>query len=161
MKRTILIATLLALLAACASQPPSTTASVAETIARDPNLSTLDALVVKAGLTDTLKAAGPYTVFAPTNAAFKTVPAKTMDALAQDPEMLKAVLAYHVVPGKVLAAEVKNSKAKTTEGASLSLVRAGDFVTVDEAMVETADIMASNGVVHSVDRVLMPPKKKK
>lgn len=160
MKRTILIAPLLALLAACASQPTSTSASVAETIARDPNLSTLNGLVVKAGLTDTLKAAGPYTVFAPTNAAFKAVPAKTMDALARDPAMLKAVLAYHVVPGKVMAGQVKNSKAKTTEGGSLSLAKAGDFVTVDDAMVETADVVASNGVVHSVDRVLMPPKKK-
>lgn len=159
--RIFVAAPLLALLAACANHPLSGPATVADAIASNPDLSTLNGLVVKAGLSDTLKAAGPYTVFAPTNEAFKSVPAKTMDALAKDPAMLKSVLTYHVVPGKMTAAQVKNGEAKTAQGAAVALSRAGDFVTVEEAMVQKADIMASNGVIHSVDRVLMPPKPKK
>ena len=160
MNRRILIAApLLALLAACATHPVSAPVSVAETIAHDPNLSTLNGLVAKSGLAETLKAAGPYTLFAPTNDAFKAVPAKTMDELAHDPAKLKAVLSYHVVPGKMMAADVRNGNAKTAEGANVALSRAGEFVTVEDAMVQRSDIVATNGVVHTVDRVLMPPKR--
>ncbi|MES2632856.1 MAG: fasciclin domain-containing protein [Pseudomonadota bacterium] len=147
----------LVLVAACATQPNTAPVNVADTIARDPNLSTLNGLVAKAGLSDTLKAAGPYTVFAPTNDAFKSVPAKTMDELAANPARLKAVLSYHVLPIKVTAAQVKPGNAKTAQGANVALSRAGEFVTVEDAMVQKADIMATNGVVHTVDRVLMPP----
>ena len=147
------------LLAACASQPGSSPASVADTIARDPQLSTLNGLVQQAGLADTLKAAGPVTLFAPTNDAFKAVPAKILDDLGRNPEQLKAVLAYHVVPARVMSADVKNGKARSANGADLNLSRAGTFVTVEEGMVETADISATNGVVHTLDRVLMPPKR--
>ena len=157
--RILIAAPLLALLAACATQPVSTPVSVAETIAHDPNLSTLSGLVAKSGLAETLKAAGPYTVFAPTNEAFKAVPAKTMDELAHDPAKLKAVLNYHVVPGKMMAADVKNGNAKTAEGANVALSKAGEFVTVEDAMVQQPDIVATNGVVHTVDRVLMPPRR--
>jgi uncharacterized surface protein with fasciclin (FAS1) repeats len=150
-------AMLAAALAGCATM--SAPVSVADTIAQDPSLSTLSGLVAKAGLTETLKGSGPFTVFAPTNEAFKQVPAKTMDELGRDPAMLKAVLAYHVVPGKVVAADVKNGNAKTVNGANVALSKAGDFVTVEDAMVQHADMMATNGVVHTVDRVLMPPKK--
>lgn len=143
------------LLGACATQPSPV--SVADTIARAPELTTLNGLVVKAGLSDTLKAAGPYTVFAPTNDAFKAVPAKTLDELGKDPARLKDVLTYHVLPGKVMAGEVKTGNAKTAQGANLALARAGEFVTVEDAMVQKADITATNGVVHTVDRVLMPP----
>jgi uncharacterized surface protein with fasciclin (FAS1) repeats len=160
MNRRILIAApLLVLLAACATQPTSTPVSVAETIARDPNLSTLSGLVARSGLADTLKAAGPYTVFAPSNDAFKAVPAKTMDELAHDPARLKAVLSYHVVPGKMMAADVKNGNAKTAEGGNVALAKAGEFVTVEDAMVQRSDLVATNGVVHTVDRVLMPPRR--
>jgi uncharacterized surface protein with fasciclin (FAS1) repeats len=158
-RRILLAAPLLALLAACATQPMSAPVSVAETIAHDPNLSTLNGLVAKAGLADTLKAAGPYTVFAPTNDAFNAVPAKTMDELAHDPAKLKAVLSYHVVAGKMMAADVKTGHAKTTTGANLSLGKAGEFVTVEDAMIQQPDIVATNGVVHTVDRVLMPPRR--
>jgi uncharacterized surface protein with fasciclin (FAS1) repeats len=157
-RRLFSLIPLLAVLAACASQPASTPVSVADTIARDPQLSTLNGLVQQAGLVETLKGTGPYTVFAPTNDAFKAVSAKTMDQLSHDPAMLKAVLNFHVLPAKLMTADVKNSKAKTTEGASVELSRAGEFVTVEDAMVQTADISATNGVVHTVDRVLMPPK---
>jgi uncharacterized surface protein with fasciclin (FAS1) repeats len=156
-RRFLVLAAAVAALAGCATS--STPVSVTDTIAAQSELSTLNGLVSKAGLSDTLKAGGPYTVFAPTNAAFAKVPAKTMDALAHDPAKLKAVLAYHVVPGKVMAADVKNGNAKTVNGANVALSKAGEFVTVEEAMVQTADISATNGVVHIVDAVLIPPTK--
>jgi uncharacterized surface protein with fasciclin (FAS1) repeats len=145
------------LAAGCATQQAPV--SVADTIARDPELSTLNGLVQKAGLADMLKAGGPYTVFAPTNAAFKAVPAKTLDDLSKNPAMLKDVLSYHVVPAKVTSAEVKPGNAKTAQGGNVALSKAGTFVTVEDAMVQTADIAATNGVVHTVDRVLMPPRR--
>ena len=156
--RRILIAiAVVATISGCAT--PSNPVSVADTIAAKPELSTLSSLVIKAGLTDTLKGSGPFTVFAPTNAAFAKVPAKTMDDLAKDPAKLKAVLTYHVVPGKVMAADVKNSNTKTVNGANVALSKAGDFVTVEDGMVQTADLTATNGVVHIIDSVLVPPAK--
>ena len=131
--------------------------SVAETIAANPKLSTLNGLIAKAGLVDTLKGAVPFTVFAPNNDAFTKVPAKTMAALAADPALLKSVLSYHVVPGKTMAADVKNGNAKTVQGANLALSKAGSFVTVEDAVVQMADITASNSVVHVIDAVLIPP----
>jgi uncharacterized surface protein with fasciclin (FAS1) repeats len=157
-KRTWLFAAIAATLAAasgCATTPPPT--SVADTIARTPQLSTLAKLVSDAGLADTLRGPGPFTVFAPTDEAFKSVPAATLTALGNDKERLKAVLMYHVVPAKVLAADVKNGPAKTAQGANVALARAGTFITVDDAVVTSADIAATNGVVQVVDRVLMPP----
>ena len=158
-RRLLALVPFVALLAACAGQPVSTPVSVADAVARDPQLSTLDGLVRSAGLTDTLKAAGPYTLFAPTNEAFKAAPAKTMDDLAHNPAKLKDVLSYHILPGKLMAADVGNSNAKTAQGASVALSKAGNFVTIEDAMVQTPDIVATNGVVHTVDRVLMPPAK--
>lgn len=153
----LFVAALVVTLSGCATQ--SNPVSVANTIATKPELSTLSSLVVKAGLTDTLNGTGPFTVFAPTNAAFAKVPAKTMEDLGKDPAKLKAVLTYHVVPGKVMAADVKNGNAKTVNGASLALSKSGDFVTVEDGMVQTADLSASNGVVHIVDSVLIPPSR--
>ena len=148
-------ALILAALGGCATS--SSPVSVADTIAANPNLSTLSSLVTKTGLTDTLKSTGPFTVFAPSNDAFAKVPAKTMEELGKDPAKLKAVLTYHVVPGKVMAADVKNGNSKTVNGANIALSKAGEFVTVEDAMVQTADISATNGVVHVVDSVLIPP----
>ena len=156
-RRTLIAAGLALAITGCATTPAPV--SVADTIATNPSLSTLNGLVAKAGLTDMLKGAGPYTVFAPTNDAFKAVPAKILDDLGRNPEQLKAVLAYHVVPARVMSADVKNGKARSANGADLNLSRAGTFVTVEEGMVETADISATNGVVHTLDRVLMPPKR--
>lgn len=149
---------LTAALAGCATSSGPVT--VAETIAATPSLSTLNELVGKAGLTDTLKSAGPFTVFAPTNEAFKAVSSKTMAELAADPAKLKAVLTYHVLPAKVAAAEIKSGKAKTVNGADVNIAKAGAFVTVEESLVEKADLLASNGVVHVVDRVMLPPVKR-
>jgi uncharacterized surface protein with fasciclin (FAS1) repeats len=146
-----------ATLVACASTPAPTT--IADTAARTPQLSTLSKLINDAGLTDTLRGAGPFTVFAPSDEAFKAVPADVLAKLAADKEQLRAVLTFHVVPGKVPAAEVKNGNAKTVQGMNVALAKAGGFVTVEDAVVQTADVAASNGVVHIIDRVLMPPKR--
>jgi uncharacterized surface protein with fasciclin (FAS1) repeats len=146
-----------AMLAACATAPSPVT--VAQTAAARPELSTLNKLVQEAGLADTLAASGPYTVFAPSDAAFKAMPAKTREQLASDKALLKSVLSYHVVPAKLAAADVKNGPAKTLQGGELALSKAGSFVTVEDAGVTPADLAASNGVVHVIDRVLMPPKK--
>jgi uncharacterized surface protein with fasciclin (FAS1) repeats len=149
---------LVALSTGCATV--SAPVSVTDTIANTPSLSTLSGLITSAGLGDTLKGTGPFTVFAPSNEAFKTVPAKTMEDLAKHPEKLKDVLTYHVINGKAMAADVKNSKATSLNGAHLELSKAGEFVTVESAFVTTADIVASNGVVHIIDTVLIPPAKK-
>jgi uncharacterized surface protein with fasciclin (FAS1) repeats len=152
-------------MSACASKPPMATTAqsgsgVAAMIAAKPELSTLSGLIAKADLTNTLNGAGSFTVFAPSNEAFKAVPQKTMDELAANPAMLKEVLTFHVLPVKAMAADVKNSNAKTVNGADIALSKAGDFVTVENAVVQMADITASNGVVHVIDSVLLPPKKK-
>ncbi|MDH4374819.1 MAG: fasciclin domain-containing protein [Ramlibacter sp.] len=154
---SVAVATALSALATvCAAQ--TSAVSVADALARDPQLSTLNSLVTKAGLTDTLKGAGPFTVFAPTNDAFKAVPQKTLDEVAANPALLKSVLTYHVLAAKVSAADVKNGNVKTVQGANVAVSKAGEFVTVEDAMVQKADIAATNGVIHTVDRVLMPPK---
>ena len=158
-RRTLVAAALLSVLAGCATV--SAPVSVAETIANTPELSTLSGLVASAGLTETLNGTGPFTVFAPSNEAFKAVPAKTLDALAKDPAALKNVLTFHVVAAKAMAADVKNGKVKSMNGAELDLAKAGEFVTIGEgAIVTKADMMASNGVVHIIDTVMIPPAKK-
>lgn len=155
-RRMLMAAAVVATLSGCATQ--LSPMSVADTIAAKPELSTLSSLVVKAGLTDTLKGTGPFTVFAPSNEAFAKVPAKTIDDLGKDPAKLKAFLTYHVVPTKVMAADVKNnSNVKTVNGANVGVSKAGEFVTVEDGMVQTADLAATNGVVHIIDSVLIPP----
>ena len=155
-KRPFLFAvTAIALLGGCASAPSPV--SVADTIAGKPQLSTLAGLLTKAGLDDTLRSTGPFTVFAPSNDAFAKVPAATLQALAADPAKLKAALTFHVLPAKVMAADVKNSAVKTVNGANLAVSKAGEFVTVEDALVQAPDIAASNGVVHIIDSVLLPP----
>jgi len=159
-KRTWLLAgaaVALAALAGCATAPSPV--SVTDTVARTPQLSTLAKLINDAGLAETLRGTGPYTLFAPTDDAFKAVPAKTLADLAANKELLAATLTFHVLPGKVTAADVKNGAAKTVNGASVALAKSGTFVTVEDAVVQQADLPATNGVVHVIDRVLIPPKK--
>ncbi|KQW50751.1 MULTISPECIES: fasciclin domain-containing protein [unclassified Roseateles] len=146
-----------ALLAACATTPAP--APLADTLAREPQLSTFNRLVAQAGLAEDLRAAGPVTVFAPSDEAFKAVPAKTMEALAADRAQLKAVLSHHIIDGRMAAADVKQGSAKSRQGSTVALARAGSFITIEDAVVQQADITATNGVAHVVDRVLMPPKK--
>jgi uncharacterized surface protein with fasciclin (FAS1) repeats len=139
----------------------STPVSVAATAAQTAELSTFNKLVQQAGLSATLEAAGPVTVFAPTDEAFKAVPAATLDKLSKDPELLKSVLTYHVVPGAIKSASIRENTTLTTlNGAQMTVSKAGDYVTVDNGLVTKADVVASNGVVHLIDRVLMPAVKK-
>jgi hypothetical protein len=156
-RRLTLALTSIALVSACASlQKP---VSVAETIAKTPELSTLSGLVKTSGLTETLQGPGPFTIFAPSDAAFKALKAGTLEDLGKHPEKLKDLLTYHAVPGAVAAKDVKNSTVKAVNGEPLALSKAGDFVTVENAMVVKADVMASNGVIHIIDTVMTPPKK--
>lgn len=148
---------MVSLLGGCATAPAPTT--ITDTIARTPELSTLNKLVGDAGLAETLRADGPFTLFAPSDDAFKGVPAKTLAELGTDKDMLKSVLGYHVLPGKIGAADVKNGNLKSVQGANLALAKSGSFVTVEDAVVTQADLAASNGVIHIVDKLLMPPKR--
>jgi len=105
----------------------------------------------------TLKGPGPFTVFAPTDEAFAKVPKATLEALAADKAKLTAVLTYHVVPGKVMAADVVKLKdAKTVQGQSVKISLMGSTVMVDNAHVTKTDIVASNGVIHVIDSVILP-----
>jgi transforming growth factor-beta-induced protein len=120
---------------------------------------TLASLLTKAGLVDTLATGGPFTVFAPTDAAFAKVPKATLAALAKHPAQLKSVLLYHVVSGSVTASDVvKLSSAKTLQGSSVLIKVNKGGVFVNQAKVTTPDVMASNGVIHVINKVLIPPK---
>ncbi len=123
------------------------------------NFTTLVKAVQAAGLVDTLKSAGPFTVFAPNDEAFAKLPPGALEKLLADPAQLKKVLLYHVLKGTVMAASVHTMKAPTAEGASLRIVAKKGKVTVDKATVVKTDIVCSNGVIHVIDSVLMPPKK--
>jgi uncharacterized surface protein with fasciclin (FAS1) repeats len=119
------------------------------------NFKTLATALQAAGLIDTLKGSGPFTVFAPTDDAFAKIPKADLDALLKDKAKLTAVLTYHVVPGKVMAKDVKAGKVKTVQGSELTIGTASG-VTVDNAKVTKTDIVASNGVIHVIDSVVMP-----
>jgi uncharacterized surface protein with fasciclin (FAS1) repeats len=112
--------------------------------------------VQEAGLVDTLKGKGPFTVFAPTDEAFAKLPAGTLESLLADKQKLAAVLTYHVVPGKVMASQVKPGQVKTVQGQSLTVSANRGTVMVDNAKVVKADIVASNGVIHVIDTVVVP-----
>ena len=116
---------------------------------------TLAVALEKAGLIETLKGKGPFTVFAPTDAAFAKVPKKDLDALLADKSKLAAVLTYHVVPGSVMAKDVKAGKVKTVQGSELTVSTTGG-VKVDGANVVKTDIVADNGVIHVIDSVVLP-----
>lgn len=128
---------------------------IVDTAVKAGNFKTLVTAVQAAGLVDTLKGPGPFTVFAPTDAAFAKVPKAQLDALLADKAKLTKVLTYHVVPGAVMAKDVKPGMVKTVEGSELTLATSGG-VTVDGAKVVAADVKASNGVIHAIDAVLMP-----
>ena len=119
------------------------------------NFKTLVTALQAAGLVDTLKGKGPFTVFAPTDEAFAKIPKADLDALLKNKAKLTSVLTYHVVPGKILSKDIKPGKVKTVQGSELTIATAGG-VTVDAAKVTAADIEADNGVIHVIDSVLMP-----
>ena len=116
---------------------------------------TLATALQAAGLVETLKGKGPFTVFAPTDAAFAKIPKADLDALLKDKAKLTAVLTYHVVPGQVMAKDVKAGKVKTVQGSELTISTVGG-VMVDSAKVTKTDIVADNGVIHVIDSVVMP-----
>jgi uncharacterized surface protein with fasciclin (FAS1) repeats len=157
--KTALAAALLAFAVtapARAGADESSLPDVVDTAVAAGNFKTLATALQAADLVKTLKGEGPFTVFAPTDEAFAKLPAGTLDALLKDKQRLAAVLTYHVVPGRVMAADVvKMTAAKTVQGGSLA-IRADKGVTVDGAKVVKTDIQAGNGVIHVIDAVLMP-----
>ncbi len=150
---------LVSLFAAAALLASSASAkNVVEIAIGSPDHTTLVAAVKAAGLVETLSGEGPFTVFAPTNAAFAKLPAGTVESLLK-PEnkgKLVAVLTYHVVPAKVMAADVKTGEAPTVNGKKLALKADAMGVTVNGAKVIAADLVGSNGVIHVVDTVILP-----
>jgi len=139
-----------------ALQAAEPTKDIVDTAVAAGNFTTLAAALQAAGLVETLKGPGPFTVFAPTDQAFAKLPAGTVEALLKDKAKLTAILTYHVVPGRVMAAEVVTlTQAKTVEGQSLKISTKGG-VKVDAANVIATDIVASNGVIHVIDTVIQP-----
>jgi uncharacterized surface protein with fasciclin (FAS1) repeats len=131
---------------------------IVETAIAAGQFKTLVKAVQAAGLVETLQGKGPFTVFAPTDEAFAAIPAEKLKALLADKKALAAVLTYHVVPGRVTAREVvKLDSAKTVQGQPLKIDAQGGKVRVNESNVVKADIMTSNGVIHVIDAVLLPP----
>lgn len=149
MKKFIALATLA--LAAAGAQAKD----IVDTAVAAGNFKTLATALQAAGLVDTLKGPGPFTVFAPTDAAFAKIPKADLDALLKDKAKLTAVLTYHVVPGKVMAKDVKAGMVKTVQGSELTVSTSGG-VMVDNAKVTATDIAADNGVIHVIDSVVMP-----
>jgi uncharacterized surface protein with fasciclin (FAS1) repeats len=117
----------------------------------------LAGLVVDAGLVDTLRGAGPFTVFAPTDAAFAKLPVDALHAVQDDPKLLTTVLTYHVVPGALKLADLKPGKLTTVSGLDLEVTRDGDKVFINGNEIAAGDVAASNGIVHVMGDVLLPP----
>ena len=133
--------------------------SIVETAVAAGSFKTLVKALQAADLVEVLEGPGPFTVFAPTDEAFAAVPKETLDALLQDKKQLAGVLTYHVVPGKVMAADVvKVDSAKTVQGQNVTVKVAKDSVKVNNANVVKTDIVCSNGVIHVIDAVLLPTK---
>ena len=136
-------------------------ADIVDTAIKAGKFNTLVAAVKAAGLVNTLKGDGPFTVFAPTDAAFSKLPKGTLESLLK-PEnkgKLANILTYHVVPGKVASKAVSTSKVKMVNGQNANLKVANGKVTINSANVVAVDVMASNGVIHVIDSVILPPKK--
>ena len=146
-------AALIAASSAAVAAPP---ADIIDTARSAGSFNTLLAAIDAAGLTETLKGKGPFTVFAPTDEAFAKLPAGTVDALLKDKEKLTKILTYHVVPGQVMAKDVKPGKVTTVEGAKLSITKGSNGVKVDKANVVATDVVATNGVIHVIDSVVIP-----
>jgi uncharacterized surface protein with fasciclin (FAS1) repeats len=134
---------------------------IVDTAAGAPEFSTLVTAVKAAGLVDTLKGAGPFTVFAPTNDAFAKIPKKKLEALLKNKKALTAVLTYHVVPGKIMAADLKPTQmVKTVQGGEVKIVTS-PAPMINNAKITKTDIVCSNGVIHVIDTVILPGKASK
>ncbi len=150
------ISRLLAGTALAAVASVASAADIVDTAVSAGQFKTLVTALKAADLVDTLKGEGPFTVFAPTDEAFAKLPAASLDALLKDKEKLSAVLTYHVVSGKVMAADVKPGSVKTVQGQPLTVSTKSGSVMVNNAKVLKTDIDASNGVIHVIDAVLLP-----
>ncbi len=140
---------------------PAKADDIVDTAVAAGQFETLVAAVQAAGLVETLKGEGPFTVFAPTDEAFAALPEGTLESLLmpENKDQLTAILTYHVVPGKVMAADAAGNTVEldTVQGAAVTVDGTGEGVTVDGANVVTADIEATNGVIHVIDAVILPP----
>jgi uncharacterized surface protein with fasciclin (FAS1) repeats len=161
--RSLALAALLAVPGTAAAQEAqgyattAATGDIVETATAAGSFTTLAKALEAAGLVETLKGEGPFTVFAPTDEAFAKLPEGTLQALLQDKEKLTAVLTYHVVPGEVTSSQVARlTSARTVNGQELSIAASGGTVKVGSATVTQADVPASNGVIHDIDNVLLP-----
>jgi uncharacterized surface protein with fasciclin (FAS1) repeats len=155
MKGDLLVKKLIAIAALSAVAMAAQAKDIVDTAVSAGNFKTLAAALQAAGLVDTLKGPGPFTVFAPTDEAFAKIPKADLDALLKDKDKLAAVLTYHVVPGKMMAKDVKPGTVKTVEGSELTVTTRGG-VMVDQAKVTATDIVADNGVIHVIDSVVLP-----
>ena len=155
------IKTLLAVAASLFIVADSQAGDIVDVAASNKSFSTLVAAVKAAGLVETLKGEGPYTVFAPTNEAFAKLPKGTLESLLkpENKQKLVAILPYHVVPGKVMAKDVKSGKVKTASGSSFKMKVSKKGVWVDKAKVVATDVKADNGVIHVIDTVIHPKSK--
>jgi uncharacterized surface protein with fasciclin (FAS1) repeats len=155
LRRTFIAATAATTLATAAFAD-NHSMDIVDTAVEAGDFTTLVAAVEAAGLVETLKGDGPFTVFAPTDEAFAALPEGTVEGLLEDTEALTAILTYHVVPGKVMSGDLSDGMmAATVNGAEVT-IGVGDAVTVDGATVTAADIEASNGVIHVIDSVIIP-----
>ena len=155
----LIVSTLtLPLTQAQAVEKPATKADIVAVASSAGSFKTLVAAIKAAGLVETLQGKGPFTVFAPTDEAFAKLPAGTLEDLLkpENKAKLTAILTYHVVPGKVMAADVKTMQAKTVNGQELAIKVADGKVTVNNANVIKTDVAASNGVIHVIDAVVLP-----
>jgi uncharacterized surface protein with fasciclin (FAS1) repeats len=156
LKKMLVVAAALAVAVVPAVGRADNHKDIVDTAVAAGSFKTLAAALTAAGLVDTLKGAGPFTVFAPTDEAFAKIPRADLDALLKDKAKLTRVLTYHVVPGKVMAADVvKLKEAKTVEGQMVK-IDASKGVKINGANVVKADVAASNGVIHVIDSVLLP-----
>ena len=155
----ILSALMLAGIGAAAEKTNAEEMDIVDTAIAAGNFTTLVQAVQEAGLVDTLKGEGPFTVFAPTDEAFAEIPEDELNALLADKTKLVAVLTYHVIPAKVMSADLEDGmEATTVEGSNLTISIDDSGVMVDGAKVIQADIETSNGVIHVIDAVIMPPE---
>jgi uncharacterized surface protein with fasciclin (FAS1) repeats len=141
----------------CSGSPAANTGDIVATASSAGSFNTLVAAVEAAGLVETLQSDGPFTVFAPTDEAFAKLPEGTVEALIADPDQLRSILLYHVVPGKVMAADVVTlDSATTAQGSDVEIMLADGGVRVNNANVTATDIETSNGVIHVIDTVIIP-----
>lgn len=135
---------------------PASRADIVDTAIGAGQFNTLVKALTAAGLVDALKGTGPFTVFAPTDAAFAKIPADKLNALLADKAALTKVLTYHVVPGRIMARDVKSGEVKTAQGQPITIKAGKDGVMVNDARVVKTDVVASNGVIHVIDTVILP-----